>query len=151
MQQLKILNKKEIKIILEIIKRQWDADFKEDYCFLMNDKNKIFIVNKDIAKIDFSRIRINNLGLYFGELKNNSLRLSIEGSQIIGKDAKKNILELNDIELESWVKGEDINIDSKLKGFVIIKNKNDFYGSGKIIENKLLNFVPKSRRLRVIN
>ncbi len=32
-----------------------------------------------------------------------------------------------------------------------IKYKGDFYGSGKMIENKLLNFVPKSRRLRVVN
>ncbi len=151
MQQLKILNKKEIKIILGIIKRQWDADFKEDYCFLVNNKNKVFIVNKDIAKIDFSKIRINNLGLYFGELRDSTLRLSIEGSQIIGKYTKKNVLELNDEQLNSWVKGEDININSELKGFVLIKNKEDFYGTGKIIENKLLNFVPKSRRLRVVN
>jgi len=34
---------------------------------------------------------------------------------------------------------------------VEIKNKNDFYGTGKVVENKLLNFVPKSRRLRVVN
>ncbi len=151
MQQLKILNKKEIKNILAIIKKQWDSDVKLDYCFLMNNKNRLFIVNKDIDKVDFSKIRVNNLGLYFGELRNDSLRLSIEGSQLIGKYAKKNILELDDYQLNSWVKGEDFVIESELKGFVLIKNKDDFYGTGKIVEKKLLNFVPKSRRLRVVN
>ncbi len=150
MQQLKILNKKEVKNILEITKKQWNADVKLDYCFLMNNKNKLFIVNKDISKVDFSKIKVNNLGMYFGELRN-GLRLSIEGSQLIGRYAKKNILELDDYQLNSWVKGEDFVIESKLKGFVLVKNKDDFYGTGKIIEGKLLNFVPKSRRLRVVN
>jgi len=150
MQQLKILNKKEIKIILAIIKKTWNVDKKLEYAFLMNNKNRLFIVNKDIDKVDFSKIRVNNLGLYFGELRN-GLRLSIEGSQLIGKYAKKNVLELDDYELNSWVKGEDMTIKSELKGFVLIKYKDDFYGTGKLIEGKLLNFVPKARRLRVIN
>lgn len=151
MQQLKILNRKEIRNVLDIIKKQWNAEVKLEYCFLINNKNRLFIVNKDIDKVDFSKIRVNNLGLYFGELRNNTLRLSIGGSQIIGKYAKRNVLELNKEELNSWVKGEDIIIKSELKGFVLIKNKNDFYGTGKVVENKLLNFVPKSRRLRVVN
>lgn len=150
MQQLKILNKKEIKKIIEIIKKQWNADIKLEYAFLMNNKNRLFIVNRDIDKIDFSKIRVNNLGMYFGELRN-GLRLSIEGSQLIGKYARKNILELDDYELNSWVKGEDFVIETDLKGFVLIKNKDDFYGTGKVVEGKLLNFVPKARRLRVVN
>lgn len=151
MQQLKILKRKELKKILEIIRKQWDVEVKLDYCFLLNNKNRLFIVNKDIDKVDFSKIRVNNLGLYFGELREGTLRLSIEGSQIIGKYAKRNVLELDDEQLNSWVKGEDFFIESDLKGFVLIKYKDDFYGSGKMIENKLLNFVPKSRRLRVVN
>lgn len=151
MQQLKILNKREVKKIIEIIKKQWEADVKLDYCFLMNNKDKIFIVNRDISKIDFSKIRVNSLGLYFGEMKDGNLRLSIEGSQLIGEYAKKNVLELDDHELNSWVKGQDFNININLKGFVLIKNKESFYGTGKINNNKLWNFVPKARRLRVVN
>jgi len=37
--------------------------------------------------------------------------------------------------------------DTKSKGFVIVKSSNDFFGCGKIKENKMLNYVPKSRRL----
>jgi len=31
----------------------------------------------------------------------------------------------------------------------LIKYKNDFLGTGKIKENKVLNFVPKGRRLNI--
>jgi NOL1/NOP2/fmu family ribosome biogenesis protein len=76
--------------------------------------------------------------------------LSIEGSQIIGPKCNKNILELKDEQRELWVKGYDLDIDGDL-GFVIIKNKDDFLGCGKLRNNKLYNYVPKSRRLMVIN
>ena len=147
---LKILNKKEVKNILNLLNKQFDFKDKLDYVFLQNEKGKLFIANKEIFDVDFKKIKINNLGLYFGQLKNNELRLSIEGSQLIGKDCSKNILELNNKQKQEWMKGIDINYNGK-SGFVLIKYANDFLGCGKIIKDKILNFVPKERRLRVVN
>jgi len=55
MHQLKILNSKEIKEILKLIEDQWNAKLKLNHAFLKNNKNRIFIVNKDISKIDLSK------------------------------------------------------------------------------------------------
>ena len=44
--------------------------------------------------------------------------------------------------------GSEILIKTNLKGFVIIKHKKDFLGSGKASENKIGNFIPKERRLK---
>ena len=123
---------------------------KIDYVFLQNEKGKLFIANKDVFDIDFNKIKINNLGLYFGQVRHNEIRLSIEGSQLIGKDCDKNILELNNNQKEQWMKGIDINYEGE-HGFVLIKFGNDFLGCGKIVNNKILNFIPKERRLRVVN
>lgn len=149
MQNLKILNKKEIKNILSIIKKQFDADVKLDYVFLINNKNRLYIVNKEVFDINIDKLKINSFGLYFGEFRSDGLRLSIEGSQLIGPYAKKNVLELDDKQAREWLKGYDSFLKLKEKGFVIIKNKNDFLGCGKVVENKILNYVPKTRRLRV--
>ncbi len=149
MQNLKILNKKEVKAILEMVKKQWECDFKEDYAFLQNKDGKVFIVNKDIAKIDFKKIRINSVGLYFAELRNNEIRLSIEGSQLIGPKAKENVIELNEKEAREWLKGNDLEKETSANGFVIIKHDKDYLGTGKARDNKILNFVPKTRRLMV--
>jgi len=146
MQKLKILNKKEIKKILSLIKKQWNADVNLDYAFLMNEKGRIFVVNKEIAKVELSKIRINSVGMYFGMVGSEGLRLSIEGSQIVGPKAKNNVLELNEKEAREWLRGEDL-LKKAEKGFLIIKRKDDFLGTGKSTGEKVLNFVSKGRRV----
>lgn len=148
MQNLKILNSKEIKVILKKLQEQYGFNKKLDYVFLQGKDSKIYLINKEINKIDYSRLRINQLGLYFGKIEHNIIRVSIEGSQLIGKDSNKNILTVTDKEAKSWLMGEDIKINKEYPGFVIIKNKSDFLGSGKIKNNTLLNYVPKDRRIK---
>ncbi len=148
MPELKILNSKEIKKIYEMIESQWGAKIKLDYGFLRNRKNRIFIVSKDISKIDLSKLRLNSIGLYFCEIGDKGIRLSIEGSQLVGQKAIKNIAELSEDEAKKWFKGEDLEKECKdCSGFVILKNKNDFLGTGKYSNGKILNYVGKSRRV----
>ena len=148
MKNLKILNKKAVKHILSFIKKQWNAKVDLNYGFLQDKENKIYIVTKDISKIPIEKLRINKIGLYLGQILNNELRLSIEGSQLIGPKAKKNILEITEKQAQKWLRGEDLSTKEKLKGFLLIKNKNDFLGTGKLKSGIVLNFVPKGRRIK---
>ncbi|MBI2650957.1 hypothetical protein HYX01_00615 [Candidatus Woesearchaeota archaeon] len=149
MYNLKVLNSKEIKEVFKLIERQWGAKLKLDYCFLKNQKNRVFIVNKDISMVDFSKLRINSVGMYFCEIDKLGIRLSIEGSQIIGTKAAKNIIEISDEEAKKWLKGEDLEVTGDYSGFLIIKNKNDFLGTGKYSNGRILNYVGKSRRVNL--
>ena len=151
MLELKILNSREIKEIYRMIESQWGAKIKLDCGFLRNSRNRVFIVSKDLSKIDMSKLRLNSIGLYFCEIDNKGIRLSIEGSHIIGEKANKNIVEINEEETKKWFKGEDLEKECKeCKGFVILKNKNDFLGTGKYSNGKIMNYVGKSRRLNII-
>jgi len=151
-----VLNSKRIKGITNLLQQQWGFHDRLNQGFLQKE-NDIFLVTIDIDKIDLGEVNVNSLGLYFGELRHDTLRLSIEGSQIIGKKANKNVLSLNDEQLQQWLKGEDIELkeNSEIKNsssdyenkFVIIKHNNDFFGCGRIKDGNLLNFVPKSRRM----
>ncbi len=105
------------------------------------------MLNKDISKINLEKIRINNLGLYFAKIINNEIRLSIEGSQLVGPIATKNILELNANQTKEWMSGNDLEIKGDYKGFLLIKYNNDFLGCGKYREGKVFNFVGKARRV----
>src|SRR3989338_8301353 len=152
MHQLKILNGKEIKEILKLIEKQWGAKLKLDYAFLKNPKNRVFIINKeDISKIELEKLRINSIGMYFCEIDKLGIRLSIEGSQIIGKKAEKNIVEINEEQAKQWFKGEDLEIKGNYSGFVIIKHNNDFLGNGNYKNGKILNYVSKSRRVSALH
>jgi NOL1/NOP2/fmu family ribosome biogenesis protein len=151
MLQLKILNSREVKEVMKKIEDQWGCRMKLDYGFLQNTKKRIFIVNRQISEVDISKLKVNNIGMYFCEDDGVGIRLSIEGSQIIGPHATKNLLEVSDIEAKSWFKGEDLLCDNDgLSGFVILKNKNDFLGSGKFSKGKILNFVSKTRRISAL-
>lgn len=143
-----MLNKKGSERVLGKIKEQFgikNLDF--DYGILQNKKGKIFLISKDIDKIDLRKLRINELGLYIARF-DKELRLTIEGSQIFGKHANKNIYEINEEQAKLWLNGNDINCDKIFNGFVIIKYDNDFLGSGKWKDNKILNYIPKERRIK---
>lgn len=151
MEKRKILNKKRIKEILESIKQQFGSVAKLDYGFVLTAKEKVYIVNKEIGQVDLDGARINSLGMYFCEYRHNQVRLSIEGSQLVGPTATKNVLSLTDDQAIQWMNGQELEIDNPAvdRQFVIIKNNKDFLGSGKIIDGKLLNFIPKVRRLHL--
>ena len=60
---------------------------------------------------------------------------------------KKNVLEVTDSEASQWLRGETISI--KAEGYHIIRNHGDILGCGKAVEGKVLNYVPKERRILV--
>lgn len=151
MQNLKILNKKEIKKILNQLGEQYNISGLDlDYVFLEDNEGKLFLVNRDIGKIDTEKLRINSLGLYFGKIEHNEVRLSIEGTQLIGRGAKKNVAKINKEQADSWLGGNDVEVDDKVEGFVILKYGEDFLGAGRYKEGLIINSVPKERRIKSV-
>jgi len=140
-----ILNNKQVKEFHKKLKEQFDFSDKLDYLFFQK-KEKIYIVSKSLLKLPIENIRMNSLGLYIAKKEINGIRLSIEGSQLIGPKSKKNILNL--INPDPWLKGETIEVNKKLGPIVIIKSKKDYLGSGIYKDGKILNFIPKSRRIK---
>ena len=104
---------------------------------------------KDLEKITF----IEKIGIYIGAIfpPTGEIRLSIEGTQIFKNQIIKNIFEINNEQLENWMQGEELNIQTGLRGIIVIKHKDNFLGCGKASEIKIGNFIPKSRRLRSKN
>jgi NOL1/NOP2/fmu family ribosome biogenesis protein len=162
MKSLAIMNTREIKELHKILKKQYDFNKKLDYVFLINNKNRIYIITDNIREINLETLRIDRIGLYIGELfkEKKEFRPSWEGSQIIGKNAEKNIIELkNEKQFTEWMKGLDVEIDLDnnksldLDCYLIVKYKEDIIGTGRYNkkEKKLMNYVSKSRRLSTVN
>ncbi|MBS3156457.1 hypothetical protein J4413_04495 [Candidatus Woesearchaeota archaeon] len=145
MENLKILNSKEKKQILDRIKKHFGIkELDLDYAFFRNSENKIFLLNKDVKKVDFDKLRVNSLGVYFGAF-DNGFRLSIEGSQLIGDKAEDNVITLEDD--TSWLEGNDINVEGK-DGLKMVKCGNDFLGTGQLKNGSLINYISKGRRIK---
>jgi NOL1/NOP2/fmu family ribosome biogenesis protein len=144
---MKFINRRETKPIVEAVERIYGADVSywlDEFFFCIGSKDRLSLVSRSIDGIPLEKLRVSSIGLYVGEWKNDVLRLSIEGSQLVFPKAKKNILEI--VELKQWLRGEDIETSAQ-EGFYIITHKGDALGCGKVKEGKLLNFVPKARRI----
>jgi len=138
------LSKREVRKIHEMIKEQWGAEIKLDFVFLQNTKGKIYIVNRAVFDFDPTKLRIDSMGMYFGKIEKDGLRLSIEGSQIVGPKAKKNVIEIQDKKL--WLKASDIKAEVESDRIIIAKNNEDFMGCGRLLEDIFKPFIPKARR-----
>jgi len=92
-------------------------------------------------------LRIQHYGTYFARIERDGLRLSIEGSYIVGPGAGKGIIEIDEHSAELWMKGEDITSEAEVTGYVIIKHGGYYLGCGKGNGNVIRNFIPKGRRI----
>lgn len=153
MHRMHILNSKEVKEIKHQIIAQWGAFPPLEVAFLKSAKNKLYIVNRDIERLPQKGLRIDTLGMYFGEIfDSGNIRLSVEGAQMVGKVATKGILTLTDEQLDMWLKGRDVDTgDVQLLGFFILKHRNDIVGCGHCKNGKISNYMPKNRRIKELN
>jgi len=155
MMNIKPLNRKETNKILEQLGNEYGLDAAgiliDNYTFFLSEKNKIYIIDNKIKELPLDNLKINSLGLYICELNRDRIRLSIEGSQIIGRNATKNMYEVDDATARLWLKGNDIECNIEFDGFVIVKCKSDFMGSGKYSGGKLFNYIPKIRRIMAVD
>src|SRR3989344_3841033 len=144
--QLEILNGKEVKKLVNQIKEQFGIQKLDlSYEFFKSSKDKIYLINKEIKEHNIKNYKINAMGLYFGKKEQGGFRPSIEASQILGPLATKACEEIK--EVQEWLEGYDIKHETTAKGFVIVKYGHDFLGSGCAKEGKILNYLPKERRL----
>jgi NOL1/NOP2/fmu family ribosome biogenesis protein len=87
-------------------------------------------------------------GIYFGRIESDGIRLTIEGSFLVGPKATKNFIELDDERARRYLAGESVEVEVP-DGWVILKWRSYYLGSAKAKNGKLLNYVPKERRLRL--
>ncbi len=124
---------------------------KIPYLLIESGKEKIRAFSGSLSKeeiINLGKIaNIEGVGIYFMKKEDSGLRLSFEAAQLLKEQITKNVLCINDNELELWIRGHDLEIKTP-KGVYIIVHGEDFLGCGKSNGEKIFNYVPKERRLK---
>ncbi len=150
--RLKILNENEKKQIENYLKERFGIN-KIPGILLKKGEERIFLFSGDINSKQINqldnKILLERVGIYFAKMIGNKPKLSIEGVSILKNQIKKNIFEINKEQAEKWMAGQELNIKTKKRGFIIIKYQEDLLGCGKASEEKITNFIPKSRRLKL--
>ncbi len=153
-QQLHPLNSKERKEFHRLLEQYYGVDEDLDGALLRNDKKeKFYLFSKDLAFFDTEGLNIDAMGVYIGALAKGRLRLTIEGSQMIGPKATKNTVALTKEEADAWLAGGNIPLDildadvSDIPDgtFLLVRHGEDWIGCGRKSDQFLYNYVPKTR------
>jgi len=130
---------------------------KLDYLLIKTGREKIRGYTGSLSVEEINKLRkilyIESIGIKLFNIKENNIRISFDAISIpqIKEQIKNNIININNKQLDSWMRGRNIEISEKrggADGFVILKYKDDFVGMGKKVKNSVLNYVPKERRLK---
>ena len=119
-------------------------------------KERLFLFTGDLNKFPLynleEKIIIEKIGIYFAKIivdnGEEKTKLSIEGTQILSDQITENVFELDEDQLQIWMEGKELYVKTGKRGFLAMKYKDNFLGSGKASENRITNFVPKNRRLK---
>lgn len=141
-------------IIRFAIKKNYETEFPEFLDYEIQNE-KIFVFNKNLKtfyeKLKQKNLKLEKLGIYFGKIKKNEkIQLSLEGSQIIGSSAKKNLIEIDKYEtLIKFLTGEiNLNFDNlknvEKHNFPLVKYKNYIVCSAASLENEIKSLLPKN-------
>ena len=152
---IRIVNRSEKKEIARMLEEQFGInEIPGEIVAIGRERLFLFLGSLEeegIKKLESITI-IERVGAYFAKITDDKgvrrIRLSIEGTQMLKKQIKKNILEISEKDAEEWMKGHELYIKTGKRDFLIMKHNDDFLGTGKASENKIGNFIPKSRRLR---
>lgn len=148
---IQIFNSKQKKEIEDNLKKQFDVnEIPGEIMKLGEEKLFLFTGNlngKAIRELE-GIAPVERIGVYFAKIIREDVKLSIEGSQILKDQIKKNIFDLDSEQAEKWMKGEELNVKSGKKGFLVMRYEDNFLGCGNASEEKITNFIPKIRRLK---
>ena len=145
------VEKADVKQIEEILKKNYESEFNfKGYNVFTNKVGKIFLTSEYISHKLFRHAII--FGLQFGILKKRKrIQLTVEGSQMVGSTAKKNLAILKKEEIFRFMEGMSIRnfkpINCEMKNFVIITDGKDFFGSGIFRGRYIESLISKGRRI----
>jgi NOL1/NOP2/fmu family ribosome biogenesis protein len=161
MYPLKFLNSGEKKKLVVQLNDQFGIEYlPENASLIRTAKGKIILFTGELTEKEMDKIReitfIEGAGVYIGkylepEARESDIRLTLEGTEIFKEQITKNIMEIEDKQMQEWMEGKDLPIETEKRGIYVIKYKSDLLGTGKASEKRIANFVPKERRLRERN
>jgi len=139
------MNKQAIRDLFKRLEKEYGLTEQERFMnyYYLRGKKKIFIINKPIEIEKKERE-----GIHIISEEPFGLRLTIEGSQMFGPFLTKKVIELNREQFLQYLRGKDLEIETPYKKeFVVLKYNNIFLGSGLAYPNKIINYLPKARRI----
>ncbi|MBI2452323.1 hypothetical protein HYV50_04585 [Candidatus Pacearchaeota archaeon] len=146
----KFLKSSEKKNVVEELKEIYGIS-ELPYLLIETGKKKLRAFSGHLSKeeiIDLSKIiNIEIIGMYLINLKDDLPRINFDAVSLLKNQVLKNIIKINKELLNSWLRGYDLEIETK-SGIVILEYEDDLVGIGKSNGKKIYNYIPKERKIK---
>ena len=124
---------------------------KIPYLLIESGREKLRAFSGSLSKEEIMKFgemaNIEGVGIYFLKKEITGVRPSFEGLMMLKEQITKNILDINEEQMNLWIRGNDLEIKMS-QGVYAMRYNRDFIGCGKSNGIKIFNYVPKERRLR---
>ena len=151
--RIDVLSKRKKQEIQDFLEQTYEIELPKCQ-FIQQSKDRIRIFTGNLSEKELgilnNAINLETIGAYFSFSKEKDFRISFD-SCFLFKEAKKNVLVLDEEQKQKWLAGEEIPIENTKEftyPFVLLKYKQDIIGCGKLAQGRVLNFVPKERRIK---
>ena len=132
--------------VLEYLEERFDLkpELFSDFGFYLASKGRVFLG----PKRGIDRPRIVTIGLLIGRV-DNAVKPTTNLLQAFGKHIKKNAISLTKEQTISYVKGQDIMLDSGdiTDGYVLLNYSGHHLGCGLLKGGTIKNMLPKAKRM----
>lgn len=137
------LKGKDKELVINFLKENFEFDFNYNLVYIKDD---IMLVNDEMLKLLPQKINIINAGTRIGTIEKGVLKPHHQLFSALGGFAK-NKINLTETDYKKYVHGEELDIDSKLKGYACVSIFGASLGGGKCVNGKLKNLYPKGLRI----
>lgn len=126
------------------VKKQFGCGLPEGLAFYVKEEKKRLKVFAYSGSSE-PRLPFAWIGVHFGFLDDGVFAPSIEGAQLLGEGAVKNVVEVGVECARKYFRGEDITLPAEAEGIVLLKTEGKIIAPAQAKDNKLKNILPKSR------
>lgn len=148
---LRILSPAEKKRLLTQLNEQFGISTLKGI-FIETGKEKIRYLSGSLSPQELRELapllNLELAGLYLCKREHEKeLRLGFDATQLLASQINKNIIEITEAQAHEWLRGHNLDIKAR-KGIVLIHHGPDFFGCGISTGERILNHVPKERRIK---
>src|SRR3989344_781726 len=143
MKQINFIRSKEKKKILEGLENLYGIT-SLPYVLAEAGKKKIRAFSGTMSKEEIQELteitNVEVIGMYILSRKDDDLRINFDALPLFKDQISKSILEINDQQFESWIRGQDLDLQIK-SGTYVISHNEDLIGVGKSNGTKIFNYI----------
>jgi len=147
---MELLSPSEKRYLLERLRSQHGVeDAFEGLVLLKAGQGRIRAVTREAFELAQKLRKVQQVGLYVVKLMKGDAILSIEGSQLLNGDIKKNVIDLDERLAREWMKAAPIESSQFYTSkYVVAKCGNLYLGSGRFSrDGRIYPQVAKWRRI----